>query len=103
MEFTRSVFYCILLFICLAFFSCTAAKYGQPLKAPTYILSSFNNFWAYWNDEVKLSRDFISLDENEQVISNDTFFKKISEEDYLPLVLKSTDSFNYYKLYKLTD
>lgn len=58
-------------------------------------------FWSYWYRDVRLSEDFIPLNENDSVVSKDFFLKKVSSGGYLPLKLKSNDSSIYYKLYKI--
>lgn len=61
------------------------------------------NFWYYWNDNVKLSRDYIAYNENNKQITKEVFLKKLISGDYLPLRLKSKDSSLYYGIYKLND
>lgn len=99
----KKIFCYLILCLSLTSFSCIGAKYGAPVKAPAYLLSSFNNFWNYWNEHVKLARDFTALDENEKSIRKDIFLAKLSTGSYLPLRLKSNDLSDYYKLYKLND
>jgi thiol-disulfide isomerase/thioredoxin len=81
--------------------SCNTEKYGAPVKDPTYILSSFDEFWSYWNESVKLSRNFVAFDEVGLPTSKTIFMDKMSMGDYLPLRLTSTDSLDYYRLYKI--
>jgi len=77
------------------------ARHEGPIQDPKYILSNFTNFWTYWYNDVRLSEDFISYDENDSVVTKDFFLKKILSGKYLPLKLKSNDSLNYYKLYQI--
>lgn len=103
MKLFKNIFCYLILCLSLTFICCNGAKYGEPVKAPDYLLSSFNNFWNYWNEDVKLSRDFTAFDENEKTISKDIFLERLSIGGYLPLRLKSNDLSDYYKLYKLND
>ena len=92
-----------LLFV-LHFTSCTQIpNYGAPVVEPATILNSSASFQAYWEGKVKLHEDFTPLDTSSNVISKKVFLKFISSGDYLPLRLKSTDTSNYYKLYKLDE
>lgn len=98
----HSLVYIICLFA-LFLSSCQShtPSYVGPIKDPKIILSSFNVFWSYWYRDVRLSEDFIPLNENDSLVSKDSFLKKVSSGDYLPLKLKSNDSSSYYKLYKI--
>lgn len=78
-----------------------APGHGGPVADPKYLLSSFNNFWAYWYNEVRLSEDFVPYNENDSVVTKDYFLKKILSGEYFPLKLKSSDSLSYYKLCKI--
>lgn len=103
MKLLKGIFTFFIFVYALTYISCTGPKYGEPVKAPAYLLSNFNNFWEYWNQNVKLSRDFISFDENEKVISKGAFLEKLTLGGCLPLRLQSNDSIDYYKLYKIND
>lgn len=103
MKLFEIIFCYLILFLSFTCISCNDAKYGEPVKSPAYLLSSFNNLWNYWNEDIKLSRDFVSFDENDKVISKDVFLEKLSIGGYLPLRLKSNDSLNYYRLYRMSD
>ena len=103
MKLVKNIFWHLILLVSLMAISCNGAKYGEPVKATAYLLSSFKNFWNYWNEYVKLSRDFTAFDESENTISKDIFLKKLSTGGYLPLRLQSNDSLNYYKLCKIDE
>lgn len=103
MKLFKTIFSYFILYLSFTCISCNDAKYGEPVKSPAYLLSSFNNFWNYWNEEVKLSRDFVSFNENDKLISKDVFLEKLSIGGYLPLRLQSNDALNYYRLYKMSD
>ena len=85
--------------------SCTTQvlRHKGPVADPKYILSSFNNFWAYWYNEVRLSEDFVPYNEHDSIVSKDYFLKEVSSGKYFPLKLKSNDSLSYYKLCKISD
>ncbi len=99
----KSILFSIVFFCALVYSSCTSPKHGGPVEEPAHILSSFMNFWYYWNDNVKLSEGYIAYDENDSLISKAGFLKKLSSGEYLPLRLKSNDTLYYYKLYRLND
>lgn len=99
----KTTFLYIIFFCALAFSSCNVQKQKVPVEKPSVILSSFMNFWYYWNDNIKLSRDYIAYDENNKQITKKVFLKKLISGDYLPLRLESNDSSLYYGLYKLNN
>jgi thiol-disulfide isomerase/thioredoxin len=103
MKLIKGIVYFLVFLVALNCISCNNPRYGEPVKEPAYLLSSFNVFWSYWNEKVKLSRNFISFDENEKGISKAVFLEKITSGEYLPLRLTSTDSLDYYRLYKLNN
>lgn len=91
----------VVLFFALCFVTKKSA--GQKLvKEPQAILKSFNSFWQYWSDEVRLSRDYNALDENGVAISRENFLQQLISGNYLPLKLKGTPE-QVFKLYKLSD
>jgi peroxiredoxin len=77
-------------------------SHGGPVVNPKIILSSFNNFWAYWYRDVRLSEDFVPYNENDSVIGKDYFLREVSSGKYFPLKLKSHNTLTYYKLYKMS-
>ena len=96
---------CIIILFTLFLPSCqnSIPAHEGPVKDPKIILSSFNNFWSYWYNDVRLSEDFTPYNENDSLVSKDFFLKKITTGNYLPLRLKSNDSSGYYKLYKINE
>lgn len=93
-------YFCILFFGVLICFSCHLGGNDRPVEQPQDILHSFMSFWYYWNENVKLSLDCIAYDENDSLISENTFLEKLSSGEYLPLRLQP-DSLYVYRLYKL--
>src|SRR5690625_750243 len=81
--------------------SCSRERYKRPIKNPLTIISNFNTFWDYWNKYVKLGQDYISLNQNGEVISKEDFLKTLLTGSYLPLGLITNYGSNCYKLYKL--
>jgi len=74
-----------------------------PVKEPEYILANFMNFWSYWYNEVRLSKDFVPYNENDSVVNKDFFLKKVLSGKYLPVKLRSDDSSGHYRLYKIDE
>jgi thiol-disulfide isomerase/thioredoxin len=104
--FFKNIIISIISLLTIILFSCNNSmpgKPGGPIQYPKYILSNFMNFWTYWSNDVRLSDDIISYDENDSLIAKDFFLKKVMSGKYLPLKLKSNDSSNYYKLYPIID
>ena len=79
-----------------------APSHGGPTANPQFILSSLDNCWAYWYQEVRLSENFVPYNENDSVISKDYFLREVSSGKYFPLKLKSNNTLAYYKLYKIS-
>ena len=77
--------------------------HGGPVTDPKYILSSFNNFWSYWYNEVRLSENFVPYNEDDSIVTKDYFLNEVLSGKFFPLKLKSKDSLSYYKLYKISD
>lgn len=93
--------YCFVFLYCVLFLlSCNNQEKRAPVESPTYILSSFMNFWNYWYNNVKLPLDFIAFDQNGEQINKQTFLKDLSSGKYLPLRLKSKHHL-FYQLYKI--
>src|SRR5690348_10801664 len=103
MKMVKGILFSIVFFCTLGYSSCAGLKHGEPVEEPAHILSSFMNFWYYWNDNVKLSLNCISYNENDSLIGKKLFLEKLSSGKYLPLRLKSSNSLYYYRLYKLND
>lgn len=99
----RNFLFFIILFIFLLL-SCKQEKKNNapyPIVATSEIISSFNSFWTYWNNEVFLTRDFIALDTNNTVIARNIFLQKLTLGNYLPLRLSNEKQDLIYQLYKI--
>ena len=101
MQIVRDIFLGALICSTLVYGSCNSSKYKEPIEDPKDILANFNSFWKYWNKEVKLSEDFVCYNEHNVIIDREFFLNQISKGEDFPLLLKSTDSVNYYKLYNI--
>ncbi|TSD65928.1 TlpA family protein disulfide reductase [Inquilinus sp. KBS0705] len=95
----------ILVIALLAFTNITIAQTvpGTPVKKPESILKNSDSFNSYMYDNLKLSQNLTTYDENLGSISKEVFLEKLCTGDYLPLRLKSTDNTLHFQLYKLTD
>lgn len=101
MKINKSIIFC---FVIAEFVSCNNIKSNQvPVEKPSLILSSFMNFWYYWNDNVKLSENYIALDENHKQLQKGTFLKDLTTGNFLPLRMESADADYVYLLYKIPD
>jgi peroxiredoxin len=82
--------------------SCTdEKKYGEPVVKPESIFKSMMNYLVYNDRFIKLWDDFTPLDESEAVITKEAFLQQLNTGEYLPLKLSSSDSSDYYQLYKI--
>jgi thiol-disulfide isomerase/thioredoxin len=94
--------YILLVIITLSFTSCNKNdQYGIPEADPTIIQKDFMKWWEYNCNNITLSSDFKSLDENSQIISKENFLKKLTSGKYIPIQLTPRDTTVYYKLYEL--
>lgn len=88
--------------IFLIFTSCSGqTKYGKPEVDPAKIQSKFMDWWTYQSRNIMLSRDYIALDESSKEISKKAFLNALTNENFIPIRLKSADSVYYYKLFKI--
>ncbi|KAF2511515.1 TlpA family protein disulfide reductase [Flavobacterium zhairuonense] len=78
--------------------SCNS-NYTSQIGNPSEITSSLDSFFAYNNKYIFFSRDFIALDENENLIDKKTFLKKMETGHYLPLKIYSEKDEEIYKTY----
>lgn len=91
-----------LVFLFLIFTSCSGqAEYGKPEVDPANVQGKFIDWWTYQSKNIMLSRDFIALDESSKEISKKTFLSALTNENFIPIRLESTDSIYYYKLFKI--
>ena len=72
----------------------------DPIVAPSAILSSFNSFWTYYTQEVKLYEDFRSYDFKGKEITKGEFLTQMTTGLYYPLSLFALEGF-VYKLEKI--
>lgn len=88
--------------IFLIFTSCSGqTKYGKPEVDPLKIQGKFMDWWTYQSRNIMLSRDYIALDESSKEISKKAFLNALTNENFIPIRLKSADSVYYYKLFKI--
>jgi len=84
----------------LFYTACQGSGSRKPLEKPGDILKNFTAFWQYYNTYVRLSDDFIALDDCLHVINKEKFLKQLVTGSFLPLRLSSQDS-AYYQLLKI--
>ncbi len=77
------------------------AKFGKPEVDPFQIQKNFSEWSAYQSKKIMLSRDFIALDILSKEISKESFLEQLANGNFIPIRLQSTDSFYYYKLFKI--
>jgi len=76
-------------------------KFGKPEVDPLQIQKNFSEWSAYQSKKIMLSRDFIPLDVLSKEISKESFLNQLANGNFIPIRLKSEDSFFYYKLFKI--
>jgi peroxiredoxin len=92
----------ILIFSVLILSSCNKnSGYGNPEVDFSILQKDYMSWWNYYSKNIILSSDFISLDENSNIISKENFLVLLTSGDYIPIRLSSKDTLLYYKLYKL--
>lgn len=92
----------LLVFSVLLFSSCHKnSDYGNPEVDFSIIQKDYMSWWNYYSKNIALSSDFISLDENSNIISKEHFLEFLTSGDFIPIKLSSKDTLFYYKLYKL--
>lgn len=77
--------------------------YGQPNANFKNLEKDFIAWWTYHKKNIKLSSNFIAIDNFSNRISKDDFLVKLTSGDFIPLKLNSKDSLTYYKLFKLDE
>lgn len=88
-------------FIALFLSSCTERKKTVTAVEPTIILKDFQTWYAYYNNHINLTQDFIAFDSNVKKIDKGSFLQVLSRGGYIPVETGSDDSLPSYKLYKL--
>jgi len=95
----------ILLTLAVAIISIIACSkktdYGQPNVNFKNVEKDFITWWTYHENNIRLSSNFIAIDNLSNRISKEDFLGKLTSGDYIPLKLISKDSLTYYKLFKL--
>lgn len=85
----------------LIFNICSAQnKFGNPEVDPVQIQKTFSD-WSAYNKKIMLSRDFKALDTQSKEISKKAFLNALTNENLIPIRLKSADSVYNYKLFKI--
>ena len=75
-------------------------KFGNPEVDPIQIQKTFSD-WSAYNKKIMLSGDFTALDSQSKEISKKAFLNALTNENFIPIRLKSADSVYYYKLFKI--
>jgi peroxiredoxin len=83
------------------YFYAQDSKNNSPKIEPKILLKDFQKWWNYTYKFVNLSSDFKAFDLNSKVITKESFLKSLLTGKYIPLVIKSNESQELYKLYKL--
>ncbi|WP_395049629.1 TlpA family protein disulfide reductase [Flavobacterium sp.] len=92
----------ILIFTVLVLSSCHKnSDYGNPEVDFYIIQKDYMSWWNYYSKNIILSSDFISLDENSNIISKEYFLELLTSGDFIPIRLSPKDTLSYYKLYRL--
>jgi len=96
----------ILLFALLSltiFVSCTTKEgYGQPDVNVEKLQKDFTKWWAYYNQQINLTTDFIAIDNLSNVISKAAFLESLTTGNYIPVKLVSKDASKVnYQLFKI--
>lgn len=74
-------------------------KFGNPEANPVQIQKTYET-WSAYNKSIMLSSDFTALDTSSKEITKEAFLNALTNENYIPIRLKSQDSV-YYKLFKI--
>ena len=85
--------------VSLGFYS-KASVPGNPNVNVKLLERSFSDWWKYHNQNIRLSSDFVALDNDDRKISKENFLKKLISGKYIPVKLICSDSI-CYKLYQL--
>lgn len=81
--------------------SCQKPKDSNSDEIAEQLENSYQNWWLYYNDSIKLSSKFKPLDANSEEISKEVFLKSLCTGKYIPLRCSSDKRNNVYKLYEL--
>lgn len=76
-------------------------SYKTNVKFKT-IESDWKQWWAYHYNTIKLSQNFIAINDSSEEISKQEFLKKLTSGDYIPLKIETEeDDKEKYQLFKL--
>lgn len=91
-----SILFCFLITI-----SCQKSNNTNSDAIGAQFENSYQDWWLYHNDSIKLSSKFKPLDANSDEISKEGFLKWLCTGEYVPLRCSSDNRNNVYRLYKL--
>lgn len=98
----RNITTLVLILIAYSFSFAQSIKSAKPLEDPKEILKDEMALLSYGQNYLKLSEDYVALNENSRTISREAFLKFLSTGGYLPLRLVATANGPVcYRLYKL--
>lgn len=95
----KSIFFILLFLIFTCSFGQT--EFGKPEVNSIQIQKTFSDWSLYQNKNIMLSRDFTALDLNSKEISKEVFLTQLTNDNYIPIRLKSDNGIYYYKLFKI--
>jgi len=81
--------------------SCQKSKVGNSDEIAGKLENSYQDWWLYYNDSIKLSSEFKPHDANLKEVSKEVFLKSLCTGKYIPLRCSSDKQNNTYKLYEL--
>lgn len=90
--------------LAILFFACSTESKGSKSNTQTVknVESDFMDWWSYHYNEISLSSDFVSYDENYVSMSKEDFLKQLLTGGFIPFKVSTEDSLNYYQLVKLS-
>lgn len=71
----------------------------EPVKTVEELTKSYIGWWTYHYNEVRLSSDFLPIDEDNKQITKEAFLEKVIEGNHLVIETKTTDRKPHYKLF----
>ncbi len=94
--------YRCLMFILICFLATASCQKSNDVDAiGDQLENSYQDWWLYYNDSIKLASKFKPLDANLDEISKEVFLKSLCTGKYIPLRCSSDKGNNVYKLYEL--
>ncbi|MEO1449177.1 MAG: hypothetical protein AAFV07_06585, partial [Bacteroidota bacterium] len=79
-----------------------ATPYGPPNVNAGEIEQDFRTWWAYFNQQIILSENFVALDAASAPVSKRAFLQSLKKGGYIPLKLQSQHDTTYLKLHPLS-